>query len=789
MAETATAPAPAPAAAQQPTLAAVPAAPHRWRFYRVGGLDQVALVSGADLARLHELDQKLWVALSCPVKGLELDLRTLALLDTDGDGRVRAPEVLAAIRFCEARLKDLDVLVPGRAKLPLAAVNDRTPEGKALLGAARQILSAAGKPDAAELTPEDVTDVSKVFEKTVFNGDGIVPPEAAEDPATRQVILDALACLGGEPDRSGKPGVSAARVEAFFAELAAFGAWWKAGQTGAVLAAGPGTAAAFAAVDAVRAKVDDFFARCRLAALDPRGAQVLNRTEAEFAALAAKDLSHAAADVAAFPIARAEPGRALPLEGDVNPAWAGAVAALRSAAVGPLLGAGVTALRAEDWAALQARLAPHAAWLGAKQGAAVEKLGAARVLALLEAPGAKEAVLALVARDQALEAEAKAVGDAVRLVHYQRDLHTLLKNFVSFADLYDRERPAIFQAGTLYLDGRSCELCVRVDDPGAHAAIAAQSRLFIAYCDLRRPGGETMKIAACLTQGDADYLAVGRNGIFYDRKGRDWDATVVKIVENPISIRQAFWAPYKKFVKLVEEQFTKFAEAKAKASDEALHQGASAVTGTATGQKAEPPAPVDVGKMVGIVAALGVGVGALGTLLGGFVSGFVGLQPWWAKVAAVGGVVMLISGPSMLIAWLKLRQRTLGPVLDANGWAVNGRVKVNLPLGMVLTDTAALPKGSSRSLEDPYEDHAARRRRRLVWAAILAGIVCLAAARWYGVWPFPPRPAPPAAPPAAAAPAPAAAPAAPAPAAAPAAPAPAAAPAPSADPAPAPPGR
>jgi MFS family permease len=149
---------------------------------------------------------------------------------------------------------------------------------------------------------------------------------------------------------------------------------------------------------------------------------------------------------------------------------------------------------------------------------------------------------------------------------------------------------------------------------------------------------------------------------------------------------------------------------------------------------------VDVGKMVGIIAALGVGVGALGTLLGGFVSGFTGLQPWWAKLVAIAGAVMVVSGPSMLMAWLKLRQRTLGPVLDATGWAVNGRVKVNIPLGTALTARAVLPAGASRSLEDPYEDHAARRRRRTIWLAVALLAVLLGLARWFHRWPFGPLP-------------------------------------------------
>ncbi len=714
-----------------------PSAPHRWRFHRVGGLDQVALETADDLRNLEHLDQKLWVALSCPVKGLELDERTLALLDLDQDGRVRAPEIVAALRWCGARLKDLGELLPGRATLPLDAVDDATPEGRALLGAARRILASLRKPEAREVGPDDVKDLTEVFSGTAFNGDGVVPPEAAEDAETRQVIVDAMACAGSTRDRSGRAGLDQARLDAFWKELVAFAEWQRAGEATGVMALGPGTPAAWQAVQAARAKVDDFFARCRLAAVDPRGAALLNRSDDELKALAARELSPTAPELAAFPLARVEAGRALPLEGAVNPAWAAALGALRQAAVEAAWGPGKTTLAADEWAALQATLAPYQAWLATRKGASVEPLGAARVQALLGG-SAKAAVEALLARDKALEAEADAVVDVARMVHYHRDLHALLRNFVSFADFYDVRRPAVFQAGTLYLDARSCDLCVKVDDPAAHAPLAATSRMYIAYCDCRRPSGERMKIAACFTQGDSDYLTVARNGIFYDRKGRDWDATIVKIVENPISIRQAFFSPYKKFLRMIEEQVTKFAAAKDREADARLAKAATSTTEAATGAPPPRAEPVDVGKMVGIIAALGVGAGALGALFGGFVSGFLGLQPWWAKLAAVAGMVMVISGPAMLIAWLKLRQRTLGPVLDANGWAVNGRVRINLPLGTALTRLAVLPPGASRSLEDPFLDRAARQRRRILWAVLLAVVAALAWARSQGRWPFGP---------------------------------------------------
>jgi hypothetical protein len=505
-----------------------------------------------------------------------------------------------------------------------------------------------------------------------------------------------------------------------------------------VLALGEATPAAHACFVPIRARVDDYFARCGLAAVDPRAAAWLGRTEAEWTALAAKDLS-AGSEAAQFPLARIEPGRALPLEEGVNPAWRLALAALRKNVVAPLLGPEKRTLTAGDWEAIKGRLAPFEDHVAAKTGAAVEGLGLTRIQALLAGSG-KASVEELIARDKALEAEGAAIGDVARLVHFQRDLHTVLRNFVSFADFYDPGRMGVFQAGTLFLDARSCDLCVSVDDPAAHGALAARSRLYLAYCECRRPG-ESMKIAACFTQGDSDFLAVGRNGIFYDRKGRDWDATIVKVVENPISLREAFLAPYKKVARLVEEQVQRFAAAREKEADARLAAGASGAAAVATGAAPvpPPPPPVDVGKMVGIVAALGVGVGALGALLGGFVAGFMELQPWWTKLVAVGGVLLVISGPSMLLTWLKLRQRNLGPVLDANGWAINGRVKINVPLGTALTHRAVLPRGAHRSLADPFVDRAAARRRRLVWLLVIVLAAALVVAKRQGRWPFAPK--------------------------------------------------
>jgi hypothetical protein len=701
---------------------------HPWKFFRTGGLDQVSLESAADLLHLDTLDQKLWVALSCPVKGLELDESTLALIDADRDGRIRVPELIAAVRWAAARLKDPGDLIKGAAALPLGAINDATPEGRLLLASARQVLASVGKAGADAITAADASDTAKIFSASPLNGDGVIPPEAIEDPAVQALIKDIITCLGGTADRTGSVGVTAEKCDLFFTELAAYLAWvgQSAGKDIAVL--GDATDAAVAALRAVRAKAEDYFARCRLAAFDARAIAALNRQETDYLAIAAKDLNITADEVAGFPLARIEAGRSLPLLEAVNPAWAGPLATLHQAVVTPVFGAGKTTLTDAEWTALNARFAAYETWLGGKAGSAVEKLGLARVKEILAGPG-RGALAQLVARDQALEPEFKAIDEVNRLTHFHRDMRALLHNFVNFADFYSRDRWAVFQAGTLYLDSRSTELCLRVDGPNP---LAAMSKIYLAYCSCTRPGGETMTIAACFTQGTSDYLFVGRHGVFYDRTGRDWDAVITSLVENPISLRQAFWSPYKKFVRFLDEMAAKrAATADAAASDRLGKVADKAVTAVANAaassavQAAQPALPPPPKKLdVGVVAALGVAVGAIGGALA-TVSAKLAELHWWQVPLVLVAVMLVISLPAVVIAWLKLRQRTLGPILDANGWAINGRVRINIPFGSALTDLAALPPGAQRALQDPYEDKAAAARRRQV--LVLAVVLLLAA--------------------------------------------------------------
>jgi hypothetical protein len=678
---------------------------HQWKFFRAGGFDQVKLETGADLMNLDQLDQKLWVALACPTTGLEFDAKTLAFVDSDKDGRIRAPELIAAVKWAGSLLKNPDELVKGGDELPLAAINEATPEGKQLLSSAKQILANLDKRDVTAISVEDASDANKIFANTIFNGDGVIIAESAGDDRTRAVIADIAACMGIVTDRSGKPGIDQTKADAFFAEARAHSDWWKQAEGDAeILPLGERTSAAAAAVKAVKTKVDDYFTRCRLAAFDPRAIGALNREEKEYLAFAAKDLTLTAVEIAGLPLAHIEADKPLPLKEGVNPAWAAALATLHSDAVKPLLGER-SSLSEHDWAALTVGLGPYECWAAGKVGAAVEKLGLKRVREIL-AGQAKETIEALIAKDKALEPEATAITNVEKLARFHRDLFTLCVNFVNFKKLYSAEAPAIFQCGTLYLDQRSCSLCLTVEDAGRHAMMAALAGAYLAYCDcVRKATGEKMSIAAIFSQGDDDNLMIGRNGIFYDRKGRDYDATITKILSNPISLRQSFWAPYKKLVRLVEEHVAK----RAAAADADVNANLAATASVTAGTAAGPQKPMFDPS---VIALLSVAVGSLAAAFAG-IAAFLGKFAAWQLPIVLAGIMLIVSGPSLILAYINLRKRNLGPILDANGWAVNAKAKINVPFGASLTRIAKLPPGSKVDVSDRYAE------KSVLWPKVL----------------------------------------------------------------------
>ena len=664
---------------------------YKWEFENIGGSSRVKITSGEDIAHLSELDPKMWTVLSCPVTGLEIDEKSLSFMDTDGDGKIRINDVIATSQWITGVLKNADLLLEGKDQIDLEELDLENECGKKLYNSAKQILINLGK-EGSVISLSDTTDGAAIFAKTRFNGDGVITEATAEDADHKAVIAAAVACLGGVADRSGAQGVNTDMLEAFYKNLADYLAWHEAEVEAPF---GADTDAAIAAYNALDAKVKDFFMRSKLATFSPDSTASLDVQNSRIEAISADNLTDKTAEIAAYPIARVTGKPEIDLSAPVNPAWAAQFDTLKKVAL-----AGEKFLTEEVWAAVGAKFAAYTAWKGAKAGAAVEGLGVDAMKKFLEQDN-KAALLDLIAQDAALAEEAANIDMVTKFLYVYRDFYRLLRNFVTLHDFYDKDVPAIFQSGRLIVDQRECRFCMHVADAGKHNATAASSGMFLVYCDCTtktKPG--KLQIVAAVTVGEIGDLVVGKNAVYYDNAGVEWDAVITKIVDNPISIAQSFWSPYRRMAKVVENLITKNAadkDSKMMAEATAKINAAPASVPAADGKPAVTP-PFDIAKFAGIFAALGMAVGMIGTALAALAKGIFALQ-WWQLLLAVVGIILVISGPAMVLAWLKLRRRNIAPLLNANGWAVNAASKISIPFGETLTDIAKFP---TLKLKDPY---------------------------------------------------------------------------------------
>ena len=147
-------------------------------------------------------------------------------------------------------------------------------------------------------------------------------------------------------------------------------------------------------------------------------------------------------------------------------------------------------------------------------------------------------------------------------------------------------------------------------------------------------------------------------------------------------------------------------------------------TGTAGAAAAAPAQPFDIGKFAGIFAAFGMAIGSLGTALTKIFGGVLNM-PIHKTLLAVVAIILAISGPAMVLAWLKLRRRNIAPLLNANGWAVNAASKISIPFGETLTDAAKYPK---MKLKDPYAKKGLAPWKK--WTISFASLVVVLAVLW-----------------------------------------------------------
>ena len=692
-------------------------------FRRFGPARHLRIETAEHLAAVGDLDEAHWVAVGAPVNSLNCDAGFLALVDTDHNGRIMCFEVRQAVTWLMEHLRDTSGLVEASSSLALDAINTDAPEGGQIHDSARMILHRLGAEGADAVTIDQVRQVKAMVEKHPVSEAGVVLGEATDDVEVRQFIADVIECVGGADHPSGKVGIDRREMEDFLVQAQVYLDWQdqrripRGQTTSAIMPLGERTCEAYALYAALRDKIDQYLAQCEAAAFDARAAERIAISDAELQNVDLSNPEAIRAFMAASPLARPRVDQVLAFDEPINPFYFNRMVGLRTEVIEPALGRDTGALTEKAWRKVKAFFAAHDRWLAAKAGQDVEALGNAKLKRYLE-PRFREAVGRLIAESTQTAFVLGNIRLTEKLLLFQRHLLELANNFVSFPHLYDPNRRAMFEMGTLIMDGRHFEFCLLAADRAAHAKVAATGNMCVLYVEVTPAGAGPFEIAVPVTAGGLGNLCVGKRGLFRGIDGAEADARVLQIIDNPISICEAVFSPFRRLGRALTGKI----EAITAKAEKTLDSEAAAVAAPPQADKpaADAPAASNRGLLAGgLLMGGSVAIAALTSAAAYIAKTLSGVETYKILIG-MAAAVLAVMLPTSLVAIMKLRRRDLSALLEGSGWAVNARMRLRFRQARFFTSRPPLPRGA----------RGAGLRHKALLIAVIAVLCAAAAAIW-----------------------------------------------------------
>ena len=618
------------------------------------------------LERILDLDEALWIATTAPAFTLKADEVFLGLLDSDQDNRIRAEEIKDGIRFLLLHLTDHSTVRPGNLELPLSSINRETELGGRIHGSAIKVLNRLQAPvDRIHL--DQVRKVQEEVLKGGLDQAGIVLPEAAKDQQTGRCIRDVLGSIGGRKHPSGTLGIDSEGLEQFFRECSLFHSWLlEAGEIGVEAATkirplGSNTDRGYELFQSLFPKLTQYFLLCDIKRLNPGLLERALAEPEENIALNLLQIDKAESYLAGAPLSSLDDQGSFALSGDINPYFREKIRELKDIVIEPLLGAQVAAIDKHSLQTLKDIFKPYADWIERKPDVPVDRIPAESIQDYLTDASCLQDLEQLIEESHRTAFVLENLRELERLLLYQANILPLANSFVSFPHLYNPHERALFEEGTLIMDGRHFTLAIRVEDREHHIETCKDSNIFVIYCELYTTEGEkNCEIAVPVTSGSRGTIRLNKWGIFNDIYGNELHAKVVDIVENPISVGEAVLDP---FIRINRAFFSRLEEFSSKAEERLFRRDEKAKN-----KKKEESS-------VGLLAGGGVALAAVGSSFA-FITKTLSTLTLKTVLLALLVLAAIIAIPAGFSAYFRLSRRDLSAVLEGSGWGLNSRMKL-----------------------------------------------------------------------------------------------------------------
>jgi len=657
--------------------------PKRYKFDHHGHAYHLKIENVADLKLILDLDEAHWVATNAPIETINTDPVFLQLLDEDLDGRIRTTELKKGIVWLLEHLQDTSGIKPGNKVLDIEAIQLTASQGKRIQESALKILKKRESKGRSLINLLEVRDIIKKDAEGGMDTAGMVLENAAPSEEIRKFLQDIIQTVGGEPHPSGQLGVTFEKLEQFMNEIRQYQQWLLEPQAAVeipeapILWLGDHTPRAYEFFSEINTKIDQFFILCDAIQLEPKIAKKLRSNSSRLSLLDLTDTESLKTFLVDSPIAWPNNESVLYFEQIINPYYYDKIESFQERVVTPFTGQKMEKITHEQWKILKRKFIPYQTWYTSKPEVNVGDLSLEKISRYLDSPLMQKTIRLLIQRSH----KTAFVLDNLRLVEklilFQCYMMQFVNSFVSFPNLYNPKTRALFEMGTLIMDGRHFTLAIKVPNREQHAKFSNASNMFVLYVEVSAKEGDKLyEIAVPVTSGMRGNLQVGKRGIFQDIYGNDHHATVVQIVENPISFLEAIVAP---FVRLGRAITTKLDEMSTKAEQDLEAKSASALTQVRKGlpkKKEKPSTAVTQPSAGGLLAGGSIAIAALGSSVA-FITSTLAELGWQVFLGGVLAAALAVLLPTTIVAYLKLAKRDLSSILEGSGWGINTRMRLD----------------------------------------------------------------------------------------------------------------
>ncbi|MBQ9788226.1 MAG: hypothetical protein IJW31_01320 [Lentisphaeria bacterium] len=658
--------------------------PTKMRFKKIASARQLIVDKATDLRKIELLDSAHWAVNGMGIDHVVFNKDFLNYIDSDKNQRVRVSEVKSAVAWLLAVLKNYHAIDERSTSVTIEDLNyENNSDAQDIKNTVELIAGNLHKEGVATLTFEELS-YENLYMNSSLNGDGVIVIDKINNAELQKYLRAVEAIEGNVPDKSTLPGIGKKEVDSFHNSMLSYLDWYKGGKVdyrdGEVLE--------FIQLHKLlRDKLIEFFDLCEAANF--KIFKSIGFAEASVN-------GNNAADIKKF----FEDG----LLGEVNPegqinfrtSWLNPCfksSLLKYGALGNKfnLFSNSDTLSAEEFKNKLADIDAAVSYYDNRPNDKFKSLAISELESWVELK-AYEEVCKLIELDLSVKSAIDGYEKLRKLMVYQANILEFVNNYVNLSGLFDPNRFAIMQTGVLVLDGKHFSLITKVKNLPEHKKIISRSNICVAYIEVTGIGGIFDKsiMAVAITAGTMRNIYIGKMGIFCGCDGKEYDAKLIDLIQQPVSVKEALLAPFVKFGEFSTKQADRFFSSKNQELDKAVTND---IKSGKLLDSAKAPANGGKTSLPMLLMGGGFGLAAVGSAFAFMINSLKSVSVWQI-FAVLFGIILVISAPMLLVSLSKLYNRCISDFLAASEWAINPRMRLSNRMSLIFSIRPKYPKCS-----------------------------------------------------------------------------------------------